>query len=59
MYIMLRSKILKIKYLNKSATNASFNAKINEAKGEILNITNLANTTAVTAVKKKISSVSI
>ena len=39
------------------ATNASLNAKINEVKGEILNITNLATTTAFTAVENKIPSV--
>ena len=43
MQITLRSKILKIKYLNITnlATNASLNAKINEVEGEIHNITNL------------------
>ena len=35
-------------------TNASLNAKINEVKGELPNITNLATTTALTAVKNKI-----
>ena len=42
MYIVLRSKILKIKYLifTNLATNASLNAKINEVKDETPNITN-------------------
>ena len=31
-------------------TNASFNAKVNEVKGEIPNITNLATTSVLTAV---------
>ena len=39
-------------------TNASLNAKINEVKGELTNITNLATTTALTAVKNKIPNVS-
>ena len=39
------------------ATDASLNAKINEVKGEIPNITNLASTTAFTAVENKIPSV--
>ena len=37
MYIMLRSKIFK-----NLATNASLNTKINEIKGEIPNVINLA-----------------
>ena len=68
LYIMVTSKILKIKYLivliitnliiNNSAINASFNAKINEVKGEIPNITNLDTTTALTVNENKILSVS-
>ena len=46
MYIMLRSKILKIlpdgTYL---VPNTTFNAKINEAESKILNFTNLDTTT--------------
>ena len=40
------------------ATNPSLNAKINEVKGEIPNITNLATKTALNAVENKIPSVS-
>ena len=40
------------------ATNASFNAKVNEVKGEIPNITNLATAIAPTAVENQIPSVS-
>ena len=36
------------------ATNASLNAKINEVKNEIPSITNLATTTALTAIENKI-----
>ena len=36
------------------ATTAALNAKINEVKGEIPNITKLASTTALTAVENKI-----
>ena len=55
MYIMLTYKILKIKYLILLvATNASLYAEINEVKGEIPNLTNLATSTALTAVKNKI-----
>ena len=39
------------------ATNTSLNAKINEVKGEILSITNLAITTALAAVENKIPNV--
>ena len=39
------------------AINASLNAKINEFKGEIPNITNLANTSALAAVENKIACV--
>ena len=51
MYIMLRSEILKIKYLIffNIATNASLNAKINEIKGKLPIITNLATTSALNA----------
>ena len=60
MYLMSRLKILKIKYqiIYNLATNACLNAKINEVKGEIPNITNLATTSALTAVENKIPSVS-
>ena len=54
MYIMLRSKILKIKYLILLATKSSLNTKINEVKGETASINNLATTTALTAVENKI-----
>ena len=56
MYIMLRLKALKIKYL--IATNSSHNAKLNEVKGEIPTVTNLATTAAVTTVENKIPNVS-
>ena len=39
------------------ATKTTLNAKINEVKGEIPNITNLATTSALTAVENKIPSV--
>ena len=39
-------------------TNASLNAKINEVKGEIPSITNLATTIALTVVENKIPIVS-
>ena len=51
MYIMLRSNVLKIKYLTYLATKSTLNAKINEVKREIPSITNLATTTALTALK--------
>ena len=54
MYIMLRSKILKIKYLILLATKSALNTKINEVKGETASINNLATTTALTAVENKI-----
>ena len=45
--------------ITKLATNASLNAKVNEVKNKILNITNLAPTTAaLTAVKNEIPNVS-
>ena len=47
----IEDKIRNITNLN---TNASLNAKRNEAKGEIPNITNLATTTTLTAVENKI-----
>ena len=56
MYIMLRLKVLKIKYL--IAANSSHNAKLNEVKGEIPSITNLATKAALTTVQNKISNVS-
>ena len=39
------------------ATNASFNAKINEVKDKIPNITSLATTTVLTAVENDIPNV--
>ena len=41
MYIILRSKMLKIKYLADVATNTTLNDKINKVKNEIPGITNL------------------
>ena len=60
MYMMLRSKILKMKYqaFTSLATEITLNPKIIEVKGEIPNITNLSTTTALTAVKNKIPNVS-
>ena len=64
MYIMLRLKIFRSNIENKIpditnlAANASLNTKINEVKGEISNITNLATTSALTAVENKISNFS-
>ena len=62
MYIMLRSKIKKKKYLILlfQLLMLLLNAKINEVKSKILNITNLATTsTALTSVKNIIPSISI
>ena len=42
--------------VNVTATNVSVNAKINEVKYEIPNITNLATTSSLTAVENKIPS---
>ena len=53
MYIMLRWKILKIKYLILAA-NKTYNAKTNEVKNKIPNITNLATTTVLTAFENKV-----
>ena len=57
MYIMLRSKILKTKYLilltKQLILVSTTNAKINEVKGEIPSITNLVITTALTTVENK------
>ena len=58
MYRMLRSKILKIKYLILLTYTAALNTKINEVKNKIPSITNLATTTALTAVENKIPNVS-
>ena len=57
---MLRSKNIerKIPDITNLATNASLNAKINEGKSEILNITDLASTIALTAVENKIPNIS-
>ena len=51
---------LKTKYLaiTNLATTVDLNAKINEAKNKIPNITNLATTTALTAVENRIPNVS-
>ena len=61
MYIMLRSKILKTKYLilltKQLILVSTTNAKINEVKGEIPSITNLVITTALTTVENKIPNV--
>ena len=62
MYIMLRSKIKKKKYLILlfQLLMLLLNAKINEVKTKILNITNLATTsTALTSAKNIIPSISI
>ena len=62
MYIMLRSKIKKKKYLILlfQLLMLLLNAKINEVKTKILNITNLATTsTALTSVKNILPSISI
>ena len=59
---MLRSKIKKKKYLILlfQLLMLLLNAKINEVKTKILNITNLATTsTALTSVKNLIPSISI
>ena len=50
---MLRQKNIKDKIpdITNLATNTSLNATINEAKGEKFSITNVATTTAVTAVE--------
>ena len=51
---------LKEKYivlLPNLATTAALNATINEAKGKIPNFTNLATTTALTAVENKVPNV--
>ena len=56
MYIILRLKVLKLKYL--IATDSSHDAKLNEVKGEIPSITNLATTATLTTVENKISNVS-
>ena len=52
---MLRSKILKIKYL--MLLKITLNAKINEVKAEIPSINNLATTIALTAVENEIPDV--
>ena len=57
MYIMLISKILKIPGIANLSSYASLNAKINEVKGEIPSITNLATTAALTTVENKIPNV--
>ena len=51
-YIILQSKILKIKYLT-LATTVALSAKVNEVKNKIPNTTILANTNALTALKMK------
>ena len=58
MHMILRSKILKIKYLILLTSNTTLNAKINEVKGKIPSIPNFATTTALTAVENKIPNVS-
>ena len=49
---------LKAKYLTNLVTNASLKAEINEFKGKIPNITNLATTTALPVAENKIPNVS-
>ena len=48
----------KIHDVTKLAAETTLNAKINEVKGEIPSVTNLATTSALTAVEIKIPSVS-
>ena len=50
---MLLKKILDIPDTTNLTTNTTFDAKINEVKNEISSITNLATTTALTAVREK------
>ena len=52
------TKYLTISDITNLATKASLHAEINEVKGKIPNITNLAATSALTAVENKIPSVS-
>ena len=58
---MLRQRIFKIKYIISltQPTSTTFKAKVNEVKGEIPSVTNLATTAALTAIKNKIPNVSI
>ena len=58
---MLRQRIFKIKYIISLTQPASttLQAKVNEVKGEIPSVTNLATTAALTAIKNKIPNVSI
>ena len=44
--------------MTKLATKTTLNAKVNEVKGEISSINNLATTTALTAVENKIPNAS-
>ena len=57
MYILLRAKILKIKYLilvtELLILHTTLDARINEIKSETPSITNLATPTASTAVENK------
>ena len=56
--ILLQINQQYLQYLKqKLATNASLNAKIDEAKNEIPSITNLANATDLTAVENKIPNI--
>ena len=48
----------KIPDITNAATKSTLNAKVNEVKGEIPNINNLATTRALNAVEDKIPSVS-
>ena len=58
-YIMqIKNVEEKIPDITNLATNACLNAKIMEVIGEILNVTNLASATALTAVEHEISNVS-
>ena len=58
---MLRQRIFKIKYIISLTQSASttLKAKVNEVKGEIPSVTNLATTAALTAIKNKTPNVSI
>ena len=60
MYIIIRSRTLKIKYLNLLTQQIILILilKKNEVKGQIPSITNLATTAALIAVENKISDVS-
>ena len=61
---MLRSEILKIKYqmlltwlVIRYKSSTTLNAKINDVKGKMTNISNLTTTAALTAVEIKIPNI--